>query len=108
MRLSLRSLRFLLAHSVLALLLLFSQQHAAVHRLLHAVQATHPKAEGALDRHCAECGALSALDAAAPVATLTALALQGAGTSGLATLHADAPRAASWPAFHSRAPPNLS
>ena len=105
---SLRSLRFLLAHGVLALLLLFAQQHAAVHRLLHAVQATHPKAEGALDRHCAECGALSALDAAAPVATLTALALQGAGANVPAALHADAQRPASWPAFHSRAPPNLS
>ena len=117
MRLSLKSLRFLLAHGALALLLLFSQQHASVHRLAHAVEATQSTratratpaiADGALDRHCTECGALAALDAAAPVTALAALALQSASASAPARLLATAQAAVTWPAFRSRAPPNLS
>lgn len=104
---SLKSLRLVLAQMGLALLLLLSQQHAAVHWLSHAVEATHGKPKGTLNEHCADCGALSALDGAAPVATLAALAVADVSASSVSNRHVDAQPAATWPVFHSRAPPRL-
>jgi hypothetical protein len=94
-----------LARGLLALALLFAQQHAAVHWLAHAVGATHQKAPAPTGaEHCDECLTLSALGGAAASAaqTLPLFAAQHA----LPTLPAaaDSPAALRL-AFRSRAPP---
>lgn len=101
-------MKALLARGMLALLLLFAQQQAAVHWLTHAGDAKHAKAAGSSPaEHCDECLSLSALGAAA---TPSAPALpEPLAHDALAS----APVARSAPAllllaFRSRAPPVLS
>jgi hypothetical protein len=102
------SLKTLLGRGLLALALLFGQQHAALHWLSHAVEATHAKAGSpASDEHCDECLALAGLGAAAAgtAPALPASFAQHALYSLPAVASAPiAPRLA----FHSRAPPILS
>jgi predicted transporter len=59
------NLRRLLAHVVLGLLLLFSQQHAVQHWLTHAVEATKNQSAPAAE-HCEACDGLVAFGAALP------------------------------------------
>ena len=101
--------RRLLAHLVLALLLLCSQVLAIHHGLSHAVVATQVHAPSASDQpasgHCDECDGLIAFDAmltADAVATRwPALIDQTQPTARMPT----APRAAALPVYRSRAPP---
>jgi hypothetical protein len=101
------SLNTLLGRSLLALALLFGQQHAALHWLSHAVEATQAKAgTPATDLHCDDCLAVAGLGAAATASApmLPASFARHALTSPLPT--ADAPSALRL-AFRSRAPPIL-
>ena len=107
MRFSAALLKNLLARGLLALALLFAQQHAALHWLSHAVAATHAKPGGgsAAGEHCDECLALSALGAAA---TGTDAPLLPAGVAHHALVAASPVAispAALRLAFQSRAPP---
>ena len=109
MRSSAPLLKNLLARGLLALALLFAQQHAALHWLSHAIAATHAKASGgsAVPDHCDECLALSAFGAAA-TGTDTPLLPASIAHHALVAL----PPVAISPAplrlaFQSRAPPTL-
>lgn len=102
------SLKLLLARGALALMLLFTQQQAALHWLGHAIDATHAKYGGPIPSdHCDECPSFSALGAGAisehaiPVVPMPREALApytGVGSAQSALLLA----------FRSRAPPVLS
>ena len=113
MRLLTTPLRQLLAHGVLALLLLlllpFSQQQAVLHGLSHSIEATQGKAKGApLAAHdCDVCAALVALGGAAPAASRL-LPASTACDAAAPTFCADAARAVAWPVFRSRTRPVLS
>ena len=101
------SLNTLLGRGLLALALLFGQQHAALHWLSHAVEATQAKAgTPATDLHCDDCLAVAGLGAAATASAplLPAACARHALASPLPT--ADAPAALRL-AFRSRAPPIL-
>ena len=102
------SLNTLLGRSLLALALLFGQQHAALHWLSHAIEATQAKASTpAPDQHCDDCLAVAGLGAAATSSApaLPASFAQHLLASPLPT--ADAPSVLRL-GFHSRAPPLLS
>ena len=109
MRFSAALLKNLLARGLLALALLFAQQHAALHWLSHAVAATHAKPSGgsAAGEHCDECLALSALGAAAP-STYAPPPADAAQHALVAATPVATRSAALRLAFHSRAPPILS
>lgn len=108
MRSSRSLLKNLLARSLLALALLFAQQHAALHWLSHAVEATQAKATNgsASAEHCGECLVLGAHGAAATSGdtplpanfSLHARAAQPPLAPTLAALRL---------AYRSRAPPTL-
>lgn len=106
------ALRTLLARGVLALLLVFGQQHATLHWLNHAVDAVASAAaqkaaqQGSSDV-CDECAGLTAFGAMA-VGTPPALALPPAERTVAAATPATAPQRAPRLAFRSRAPPVLS
>jgi hypothetical protein len=94
-----------LARGLLALALLFTQQHAALHWLAHAVDTTHQKApapHGA--EHCDECLTLSALGSATTSAA-QALPLFSAQHALPVPPAAFASPAVLRLAFRSRAPP---
>ncbi len=98
----------LLGRGLLALVLLFGQQHAALHWLSHAVESTQAKAGApAPEQHCDDCLAVAGLGAAATSSTalLPAPLARHTLTSPLPTADAPAPLRL---AFHSRAPPILS
>ena len=107
MRSSTSPLKILLGRGLLALALLFGQQHAALHWLSHAIEATHAKAgTPAPDEHCDECLALAGLGAAAasaapslpvPIAQHALRSLPAAAIAPVALRLG----------FHSRAPPIL-
>ena len=102
------SLNTLLGRGLLALALLFGQQHAALHWLSHAIEATQAKANTpAPEQHCDDCLAVAGLGAAATSAApvLPASFAQHLLASLLSTASAPAPLRL---AFHSRAPPILS
>ena len=103
------ALRTLLARGVLALLLVFAQQHAALHWLSHAVDAvdTAHKAKHGPDEVCGECAGLIALGAMA-VGSAPALALPPAEPVVADAALPLAPQRAPRLAFRSRAPPVLS
>jgi hypothetical protein len=102
------SLKTLLGRGLLALALLFGQQHAALHWLSHAVEATHAKAgTPAADEHCDECLALAGLGAAAPSAAPSFPASVAQHALQAPPAVAVAPAALRL-GFHSRAPPILS
>jgi hypothetical protein len=108
MRASTTLLNSLLARAVLAVVLLFAQQTAALHWLSHAIEATHAKVETgtAPADHCDECLALGALGSATPSTPITiplgtaqhSLAAQPSDILTIALLRL---------AFRSRAPPTL-
>ena len=99
----------LLARGLLALALLFAQQHAALHWLSHAIAATHAKASGgsAVPDHCDECLALSAFGAAATGADTPLLPAGVAHHALVALAPVAVSPAALRLAFQSRAPPTL-
>jgi hypothetical protein len=98
-------LNTLLARALLALALLFAQQHAAVHWLAHAIDATHQKAPAPTGaEHCDECLTLGALGAAAPGAAQALLPLPAQHALPAPPAAADSPAALRL-AFRSRAPP---
>ena len=102
------SLKTLLGRGLLALALLFGQQHAALHWLSHAVEATQAKASHPTpSEHCDECLALAGLGAAA---TPTAVTLPlGVARHALVALPPVAVASVALRlGFHSRAPPILS
>jgi hypothetical protein len=102
------SLKTLLGRGVLALALLFAQQHAALHWLSHAIEATHAKAgKPSPDEHCDDCLAMAGFAAAATGSTPTLPASSAQHTLTAPPLVAAA-RVAMRLAFRSRAPPNLS
>ena len=102
------SLKALLAQGVLALLLLFAQQQAAVHWLVHAADAKHAQSNGTLTAdHCDECLALGALAAAAPASTLSLPASSAHHARAARPALRESPALLQL-AFHSRAPPILS
>ncbi len=108
MRATSSPLKTLLGRSLLALALLLGQQHAALHWLSHAVEATHAKAgTPAPSEHCDECLAVAGLGAAA---TSTSPELPAAPAAHVESARAADARAALAPrlAFRSRAPPTLS
>jgi hypothetical protein len=103
-----KSLNILLGRGLLALVLLFGQQHAALHWLSHAVEATQAKASApATDLQCDDCLAVAGLGAAATASgpLLPEPFAQHALASPLPTADASA---ALRLAFRSRAPPILS
>lgn len=56
-------LRRTLAHAMLALLLLWAQQHGMLHQLEHVLEPAHAKASGApADERCHQCDAMAGLD----------------------------------------------
>jgi hypothetical protein len=102
------SLKTLLGRGLLALALLLGQQHAALHWLSHAVEATQAKASKAAPlEHCDECLALAGLGAAATSAApaLPAFDAQHALTPQHPAVSASVQLRLG---FHSRAPPVLS
>lgn len=109
MRSSAVLLKNLLARGLLALALLFAQQHAVLHWLSHSIAATHAKANGgsAAGEHCDECLALSALGAAAP-STYAPPPADAAQHTLVAATPVTTRSAALRLAFRSRAPPILS
>jgi hypothetical protein len=99
----------LAARGVLALLLLFAQQHAVLHWLSHSIEATHAKAAGspAANDHCDDCLGMTALGAGAT--SSAPLLVPSCAQHSLAAVVA----LASAPpllrlGFRSRAPPILS
>lgn len=102
------SLKAVLSRSLLALALLFGQQHAALHWLSHAVEATQAKASHSTpSEHCDECLALAGLGAAA-TPTAVALPLAVAQHALVALPPVAVASVALRLGFHSRAPPVLS
>ena len=104
------SLKAVLSRSLLALALLFGQQHAALHWLSHAVEATQAKAKASHStpsEHCDECLALAGLGAAA-TPTAVALPLAVAQHALVALPPVAVASVALRLGFHSRAPPVLS
>ena len=108
MRTATPSLNTLLSRGVLALLLLFAQQHAVLHWLSHSIEATHAKAGTPTGAdHCDECLGLAAMGAGA---TSSAPLLPLAAARHAIAAHlllAQAPQLLRL-GFHSRAPPILS
>jgi hypothetical protein len=109
MRMATPLLKNLFARGLLALVLVFAQQQAALHWLSHAIEATHGKAaSGPLaNDHCDECLALNGL-AAGATSTPHAFPLEAAhhvlvAASGVAVAPAQLRLA-----FRSRAPPILT
>jgi hypothetical protein len=101
-------LRRVLARSVLALLLLFAQQHAVLHWLSHSIEATHAKAPSPTGAdHCDECLALGALVAGATSSApmLPLMSARHSLAAAVALASAPAPLRLG---FRSRAPPILS
>ncbi|HEY9065623.1 MAG TPA: hypothetical protein VIO33_11625 [Burkholderiaceae bacterium] len=106
------ALRTLLARGVLALLLVFGQQHATLHWLTHAVDAVDSAAAQKAAKHgsddiCDECAGLIAFGAMAVGAPPT-LVLPPADRAVAIATPAAAPQRAPRLAFRSRAPPVLS
>ena len=101
-------LKILLGRGLLALALLFGQQHAALHWLSHAIEATQAKAsQSAPSEHCDECLALAGLGAGAPSAT-PLLPASFAQPALVAWRPAGPASVELRLGFHSRAPPVLS
>jgi hypothetical protein len=106
------ALRSLLARGVLALMLVFAQQHAALHWLAHAVDAVDSAASqkakhGGPDDVCGECAGLIAFGAMA-VGSPPVWALPAAERSVVETVPPLAVLRGPRLAFRSRAPPVLS
>jgi len=100
------TLRRLLAHAVLGLLLVFGQQYAARHWLSHAIEAAQSNAKGApAGSHCSECDGLVAFGAAltSPPAPAAPVLEFDAGIAPAP--ESVAPVAATTTGYLSRAPP---
>ncbi|HEY4081620.1 MAG TPA: hypothetical protein VGM81_13080 [Burkholderiaceae bacterium] len=98
------NLRRWLAHVVLGLLLLFSQQHAAQHWLAHAIEATHAKGAPS-QSHCDECDALSAFTGAMPAPAHALPVVLVTRYVATAAVELPAPEVPFVSAYRSRAPP---
>ena len=102
-----RRIKALLARLALALLLLGGQQHAELHWLSHALEATRSGAPDAPahDDHCETCAALTAFAAALPTAVAAPPARDELTYAVVAPAQQDLLRALACASYEPRAPP---
>ena len=108
MNVSIPELRRLLAHAVLAVLLLAGQQHATRHWLSHTIEATQAKATGTpVHTHCDECDGLVAFGAALPTPICAFPPVTDFDNAQVFAASPSAPDTATPIGYLSRAPPTL-
>lgn len=108
MNVSILDLRRLLAHAVLAVLLLCGQQYATRHWLSHAIEATQAKATGTpVQAHCDECDSLVAFGAALPTLACALPLVTDLDNVQVIAASPSAPDIATPTGYLSRAPPTL-